>query len=976
MDTEFTHRPLRLDERSQENPYTTITVQCRGLTDPQGIIYAHPEIAPVARHPVFKNQWAAMDYLDDMGHDVAIHRLDNWSSETVLPWLQFDLYGFFFVAELERIFTGKLREDIRYLATTSNKHRIDQGRRLTTSNRQGFKYFNWVEMPWVLDLNGNHYRVRLSIYDTCAVHGVAKYQQFCTNAGIQLLYKDNFTSDEKGRMLEMYTQRPEDFDSYALGDLYNHEALVENSKKFEFIYESLGIKELYTKPKLTIGATVARMVKAAINKQFNNYDFLNVNNYVNKYCKYATADWLKRKSTRTAALNAKVDGGRCRNNRPTDTTASGTLCDIDISGCYGEGLRSQLYPLGRPVLIDYPLDSDINNYDTLKKFIERYGNELVPGLWQLRVSTKPGYRLKYSQDFLASWEPPKDISKTVTDTENADTDYWWDNDNLGEVKIYNNEVKYAVITHDILQIIQNVASVRQRKELLENLYVVTALYYPKSERVYSVEGLKLAHEEHQGQNTTKAVKGKRGNTKKVAIEEECHKWFGVNLGELLVTKLLIERKKYPKKDPLNILYKLCINTVYGDMVSPYFDVGNVVVGNNITARARMLAWCMEKGLHGWQAITDGCTFDVNRVVYPRGGKRVTCEWTDLYRRHQGDYFKLEPIGSCDRIDLSVTLNLEAEKEEDEKYKTGLILHKDGETKLLSTVESLDWINTKAIEHLRFLFPGLDILHQSTIDVKGNERVGQFEFEAKGFFERAAFHGTANYCLGVGESYKFAMRSYSKRQHRIIHRVPKDIELFETVGKPSELFLLGLFNPTRIARADVFLKQRIMKVGDYRKNYGKWKESNVFPGATIEVASLLREFSLSQFTFQTREQYLSWKREFTSLMRKYKHSYEMFFLNKDSTLNYQLMIETIDEKIRDGKANFFDGIDKRERNAYRMYLNHRNKDTLETIQRRLNEYYVSHELESVSNEEWLAERESEFLEEYLSTGDFIGTSWDD
>jgi hypothetical protein len=77
--------------------------------------------------------------------------------------------------------------------------------------------------------------------------------------------------------------------------------------------------------------------------------------------------------------------------------------------------------------------------------------------------------------------------------------------------------------------------------------------------------------------------------------------MSVNLGDLLVNRLLHERSKYSKSNPdemaLNELYKLVINTIYGDMVSPYFDIGNVVVGNNIIARARAMAWYMEKGLN-------------------------------------------------------------------------------------------------------------------------------------------------------------------------------------------------------------------------------------------------------------------------------------------------------------------------------------------------------------------------------------------
>lgn len=82
--------------------------------------------------------------------------------------------------------------------------------------------------------------------------------------------------------------------------------------------------------------------------------------------------------------------------------------------------------------------------------------------------------------------------------------------------------------------------------------------------------------------------------------------------------MLEKRAMYSKKDPaqrpMNELIKLAINTIYEVIVSPFFLVGNTIVGNNITARARSMAWYMEKALHGTQTIIDGCCFDMNKVV--------------------------------------------------------------------------------------------------------------------------------------------------------------------------------------------------------------------------------------------------------------------------------------------------------------------------------------------------------------------------
>ncbi len=952
VDTEYTHLPYDINHPIKTIS-TNLTVQCRAISQPIGKIYAYSDIAPIARHKVWTHEFVALDYLESLGHKVTLQHLESWKDSTPLPWIQFDVYAYFAVAETYRIFQGKCLEDIHRLTLQPDEQGIDQGRRLRTYHTTKGRYYNWIELPWLLTLDNYKYRVRLSIYDTCAIHGIASYKDFCKNTGVELTYKDVFTNSDKARMLDMYINRPEDFDNYALGDLYNYEALIGNVENFYKVYESLDIAEHFTPPRLTIGATVSRIVEGCIKKQFNALP--SERDVINAFCTYGTADWLKRKTTTTAALNAKVDGGRCRNNRPTDTVFKGVICDIDISGCYGEGLRAQIYPLGVPVIIDYPVRSDINQYQTLRQFLKKYQSELVPGLWQARVSCKQGHILKYQQDYLISWLPPNDISKMPTDSEVVETDSWWDMDNIGVTKIFNNTIEHAVITHDFIQWLENIATPRQRKELLDNLIIETAMYYPASDRVDSTDDLMTAHATHTGKNTTE-VKKRRGNTSKISIEMECHKWYGVNLGDLLITRLLAERKKHPKKTPFNDLYKLCINTVYGDMVSPFFKVGNVVVGNNITARARALAWYMEKGLHGWQTITDGCAFDVNRALYPRDEQRISGELTvNLYADKLSRQYTLQTLdtsGLCsdgathpcsksphpcsddaisNRVVLTVdtTYNIDGEVAQ----KTSTLAVPGYNIANLDMAVCMQWVNSTAMTHLQCLFPVVDVLHQATTDVKGHARIGQFEFEAKGFYDNGVFHGSANYAFSLGGDWKFAMRSYSKHGHKILH-LTDDIQIINDNGKPSEIFLMALTTPSRIGRSYPHMSEKILKVGDYRRNFKRWENSEAYPGCSVEVVGLLREFSMSQFTFQTVSQWKSWQREYERLMRQYGQSYEMFFMNDDGTLNYQAMVVDVDSKIRGGKQSFFDGMDKRQANAYRSQVRHPNYDCLETTRAQL------------------------------------------
>nr|YP_010951645.1 hypothetical protein RU988_pgp210 [Laurencia elata]WMP12584.1 hypothetical protein [Laurencia elata] len=52
---------------------------------------------------------------------------------------------------------------------------------------------------------------------------------------------------------------------------------------------------------------------------------------------------------------AKTNGGRCYNNRPLEPSLKGILIDVDITGCYGKGLKLQRYLIGKPMIISYDI---------------------------------------------------------------------------------------------------------------------------------------------------------------------------------------------------------------------------------------------------------------------------------------------------------------------------------------------------------------------------------------------------------------------------------------------------------------------------------------------------------------------------------------------------------------------------------------------------------------------------------------------
>jgi len=107
---------------------------------------------------------------------------------------------------------------------------------------------------------------------------------------------------------------------------------------------------------------------------------------------------------------------------------------------------------------------------------------------------------------------------------------------------------------------------------------------------------------------------------------------------------------------LNELFKLVLNTMFGDSVSRYFQTANMIIGSNITAMVRVMMWYTEKGLFLAGSITDGQIFNLNRVVHKRSGKylnKVFMARLYMYNaRHlkDNDICELKPLmGKKDEI---------------------------------------------------------------------------------------------------------------------------------------------------------------------------------------------------------------------------------------------------------------------------------------------------------------------------------------
>ena len=1033
VDTEFY---TETSNNYQQRKRTPLTTQIKGVhVNAPKIAYAlHPavnigrELAGLEPFVTLTTTFHLVDYLRDVGIvDVEIREAKP-SEIGKRPKCTFVMYAHFATAELNLICSGTVKQEVKQLQRAKGDEQINATRRLFCQTKTADIILDYVSLKHILTINGFEFEMCLKIVDTGAIHGIASYGDLAKAVGHKLLFKDNFTNEEKARMLDMVIERAKPFDEYIFGDLDVYEILKLFAEKWDVVHKKLGLSDYYRKPKLTIGGTVKDLFEAAL----ANYFQVNPKNWnktleeiVNNYIQPGSADELRKWTNFTRAILSKVEGGRCRNNRPTELAFKSKpnslglwenpICDIDISGCYGEGQRNQDYPIGKPEIFDYK-QSKNNDYISLRKWLISYGvqidtlinsaesgdsaewnnqenwGELLSGLWQARMSNIAP--LKYSQDFFASWflesshgvdMLAKVLKDMKCDSEMISTENLSFDEDMGNLKVFNNDIKNGVLTHDGLQWILSVASKRQRNELLDNLTITSSAVYCASYRIDvedGKDGLEKLTENTKnwtGRNTTQRIKNVNGSTSIVMDFREYHGWFSVNLGELLVDSLLIERKKAQivdgKKSPLDVLFKLCVNTLYGDMVSKFFVTSNPVVGNNITARARALAWYMEKGLHGHQPITDGCAFELNGVLFPRrdningecvnlhredsklaqwnikkgslGDKPILCKWVnDLIV--DGESFSYDLIEWLDSkpyltIDGVKTLccNKWIEKVKEDASEKPIDLYSlkivQKPYLIIDGVEienSTLWVDNMSMVHLQNTFNLVDVLHRpseslnvdkKTLEVKRLPRIGQFSFETKDLYHSGCFHGSANYLLESPNGQTIKARGYeTKRQHTGIELDPEQdgIEFIKsdrygTKNNPAKDLMKQLLDhPESIKRQNVAVKEGILKLGDYKNRAEKYDELGIEPGDNILKPVLMQEYSLSQFTFQTYEQSVSWKKVIEKAKMNQKQSLEGYFLNEDSTLNLQALCDWTDKAIASGVMNPFDELKDKNRHDRR------------------------------------------------------------
>jgi hypothetical protein len=356
---------------------------------------------------------------------------------------------------------------------------------------------------------------------------------------------------------------------------------------------------------------------------------------------YCSVKWCGSDTRTSNAFNALVHGGRAHNEQP-NTYKHGYSFDADERSAYGTQLAKQVLPIGLPRYIcQTPNQAGI----TVSQFLDKHIPKCDDYQWQAVFSGKMPVisNKQQKQDLITSKRTTQKaindaiiLDSNKEDTKNSDIP-----DELrkipGDFGVFKLEVENGILTQRVLEAYIKSASEHEIKAL-RNMSVVAGVMYYTEDKVTVDEWIDIVLAD-TGSYTT----NDRGNP----VENRTRAWFPFDLGEIFrktiqarnywkprAKKLKKQLGKMSKNDEKYVqiqnefklaagkqeALKLFNNTGYGVLISAYFPISNVIVGNNITSGIRVDTWMLKVAIAGYGTITDGCGYDPRKVLFLIAGK--------------------------------------------------------------------------------------------------------------------------------------------------------------------------------------------------------------------------------------------------------------------------------------------------------------------------------------------------------------------
>jgi hypothetical protein len=891
VDSEFQTQatdPL-FDSSQKAKARQFVTVQASDLLNRYPSILFHPDGVQYAkenglekhiRHPIAISECIAVDYLRAQGYHAEMVCDDR--ALTSPRTLCVTLCGFFLNVDLYACFQG---DCLAFIEEAILSKRIVHQRHLQFVPEEDKKRQKFLRLPYFLDVDGQRFALAINFLDLVAAQGKTSLKDFSQNVGLSMTSKD-LVGENITRMMPWYFENPQDYDAYALGDLALYPVWRKFCRLIRTQSENMMGADFAIEPSLTIGSTTNKILDG---KRLQHLGWRSEERKCLHYAGIVGKDVFKAldDENNLAHTQLKVDGGRCHNNCPTKALLAGALCDLDISGAYSSAMMVMPAFFGNPQVVCL-------SHKRLKSVLKKYRSRLLPHHWTMRISMMEP--LSFSQDLIPSyfdykWKERK--SDTESFHETGELDY-----ESGTAKIFSREIENGMLTSDLLDVILYTWSASAREEFLSKVGVLSLLIYDPSCEVRDTQEFttRFYQEWHKSQ-----IPGTQKGLSSL--------WHKISLGEMGIEDFRKERSKHAKGTPQNFFYKLMGNTSYGVMVSHFFEAQNPVTANNITAFVRVVVYLSEKALGFYQTITDGGLFDLNGVLMARGKGKIFADKLFNYLS--------SPKKTLNRVHLKRSGLGGFHWRIEGKSKENLRLYKNDA--LIPPAEAKALINQLCLDHVKATFPTMPLFQNPHLS-----------FEMKDFFTKAAFHGSSDYGFWQGEDLtSLKMRSYENKRHwgYDLDEEGKLVEIpaYQDMSPARWTLSQIALNPDSVALLPPFIKNEILKTGAFVHLYPKRAKSPIKPGDNLKKMGVPKWLSLNQFTFQTKIQMKNWEKASASLLRHYRLSFELFYLDDASNVKYQTMILELQNLIDagvggKGKEEMFQHFDPN-RHRHRLFEKH-------------------------------------------------------
>jgi hypothetical protein len=907
-----------------------------------------------------------IDYLKTKGLNASC-KLVSWEEYTKnkIPFFTLNIVSYLGVVDFKNCFQVQSSEESEYTAILDHlvkKKKLLHDKRLkirnTSKNKKSNAYAaDFISIPFILTVNGIDYKLKLRFLDANMIQGMVSLLGFLNNTGIDTDSK-KLMDEYKDRMLEGCFYNPIDFYKYGLGDLLVYDGIISFTEMLEQLYDELHILEYFKPPRLSIGSTCNQIIEALTYKKLKiTPEILKKINKVQKekiqsnYYYFASPDYLLSYSDKktinlrdynTSLYNrflvGKTDGGRCHNYMKLlekhVINYCGLICDIDLKGAYSTGLSALSKRCGVPVRLVF----NDKNRPNLGKILKLLKHEFEMGSFAMRVSSKKRPNkpdLIFKQDLIYSWintEKNLHVEKSKEEKDDyivkADLKY---TKNI----ILNQQIVDGIITYSELDIILNAFDEEQRKEFLEQLEVKVLIFYPVSMEVENIDILNEKINEHE-EYLKHNYKLPKSLEKYLDTEHgtQCNYFIKINIGDLIMCKIRTLRSMYKKLgadyNNLQEMYKLVGNTIYGDIVSRFFEMGNVVLGNSITSLVRCKMWCAEKCLNIFQTITDGGHFLPNKVPHKLSKVFDTKLFVDSYKNTNRELtinrkWCLKPIT--------------ANKKEiiyDEKNQTWF-----ADDKTYNKNEYCKYLVERIETHIKSQFPNVQFLNNDFTHLAEDENgyiitdeqnnpimvksSGVLKFEIKALINKSYYSGLSNYIyydingkeVIKSRGYETKKDEYGKLKKEItaIMLDENDNLIFDTEYYKYKAPIQTVYenrekNPHKVSLPPPFVSNYILKTSEYIVKLNSTFQYNkkIIPSTTLYKIVIRPLFDLSLFNFLNERQYQSILKQYLNLKHKYGISFEIYFINNDGTCDLERMYVTIEKLISKGEIDLIKALD--------------------------------------------------------------------